>query len=154
MWGPCAWKFLHAVGFTYPHKPTAEDKEHYRIFLEQLKYVLPCSICRNHYKENLKRFPLHSSLGSQEDLSRWLVDVHNSVNEKTGKLSVEYDKVARHYLQNSCELDPLDTELHDAHHRLENLKRFNVSLLVTVVILIILTIALGVSCCKKRKLRG
>ena len=51
-WGPHAWKFLHYVSLGYSSNPTREEKEKYKSFFLLLQDVLPCSICREHFKEN------------------------------------------------------------------------------------------------------
>ena len=44
-------------------------------------------------------------MSSRQELSRWLVDIHNSVNTSRGESMIEYDTVRRHYEENSHELD-------------------------------------------------
>ena len=44
VWGPGMWHYLHTMSFNYPNNPTIKDKHHYRDFVLQLKYVLPCEL--------------------------------------------------------------------------------------------------------------
>lgn len=102
IWGPPGWFFLHTITFSYPDKPTYKDKTKFYDFFMNLQYVLPCNICKQHYIENLKEYPISPHLDSKKDLVEWLVKIHNSVNVKNGKpqmlLSDVIDKYGGHYI--------------------------------------------------------
>jgi Erv1 / Alr family len=90
LWGPSGWLFLHCVTFGYPYKidPTnpehlAKQNDYYRFFY-YLGKVLPCKYCRNSYDEFFANHSPMRQLGSREELSKWLYDVHNLVNDKLG----------------------------------------------------------------------
>jgi hypothetical protein len=97
VWGPPAWDFLHSITFTYPENPSTKDKQRYKDFFEQLCYVLPCNDCCVHYQKELIGDSLDKALVSRETLSEWLVDLHNRVNERLGKSTVEYSSVKQKY---------------------------------------------------------
>ena len=91
VWGPHGWKFIHYVTLAYPDKPTPEQKEKYKAFLILLKDVLPCSLCANHYGENLRSHPLTDEvLSSKENLIKWGIEIHNIVNESKNKPILKY----------------------------------------------------------------
>jgi hypothetical protein len=91
VWGPHGWKFIHYVTLGYPENPTLYQKERYKTFLLLLQDVLPCSLCANHYKENLQKFPLTDDiLDSRDKLIKWGIDIHNSVNELNNKPILKY----------------------------------------------------------------
>ena len=91
VWGPHGWKFIHYVTLGYPENPTLYQKERYKTFLLLLQDVLPCSLCANHYKENLQKFPLSDDiLDSRDKLIKWGIDIHNSVNELNNKPILKY----------------------------------------------------------------
>ena len=99
VWGPHAWIFLHSVTFDYPDKPTSEDKKNYKNFFNNLKFVLPCEMCRNHFHDNLKKFPLTDRiLSSRKNLIEWLIDLHNGVNKFNNKPTLKYQEVVKKYL--------------------------------------------------------
>ena len=98
-WGPHAWFFLHSVTFYYPDKPSKKDKENINTFFNSVGYVLPCEHCRTHYQSHLKKFPIDSNNNSKYDLTNWLIHVHNEVNESTGKPTMTYSEVIKHYKQ-------------------------------------------------------
>ncbi len=96
VWGPHGWKFIHYVTLAYPENPTQAQKEKYKAFLVLLKDVLPCSLCANHYAENLQKLPLSDEvLSSKENLIKWGIDIHNIVNESKNKPVVKYIEAKR-----------------------------------------------------------
>jgi len=91
VWGPHGWKFIHYVTLAYPENPTQAQKEKYKAFLVLLKDVLPCSLCANHYAENLQKQPLTDEvMSTRENLIKWGIDIHNVVNESKNKPIVKY----------------------------------------------------------------
>jgi len=59
------------------------------MFYESLQIVIPCPICRTHYKEALVTIPIR--LGSRNELVEWVYDIHNHVNEQLGKPIFPWD---------------------------------------------------------------
>lgn len=100
-WGPVVWHALHYVTLGYPDKPSIEQKNKYKQFFTLLSDVLPCSICANHFTENLVKMPLSDNiLNTKESLIKWLIDFHNVVNEKNNKPIILY-KEARQLIENN-----------------------------------------------------
>ena len=91
VWGPHGWKFIHYVTLAYPEHPTPAQKEKYKAFLILLKDVLPCSLCANHYAENLQSHPLTDEvLSTKENLVKWGIEIHNIVNKSKNKPILKY----------------------------------------------------------------
>ena len=99
VWGAPAWHFLHTISFNYPVNPTTEDKKHYRDFIYNLRYVLPCKYCRINLTNNLKRKPLlMSHMKSRDTFSRYIYELHELVNKMLGKQSnLSYYDVRERY---------------------------------------------------------
>jgi hypothetical protein len=96
VWGPAGWKFLHFIALAYPENPTEEDKYKYKTFFTLLQDVLPCSLCREHYKQNLVKHPLDDdSLLTTDSLLHWTIDMHNEVNISNNKKSLSYEEAIR-----------------------------------------------------------
>ena len=88
IWGPLQWTFLHIMSFNYPVEPTDEDKKHYRDYVLNLQYVLPCKYCRINLTNNLKKKPLEMChMASRETFSRYIYDLHETVNKMLNKKS-------------------------------------------------------------------
>jgi hypothetical protein len=99
IWGPPMWHYLHTMSFNYPIKPTSEDKQHYRDFVINLQYVLPCKYCRINLKTNLKQLPLKiSNMANRETFSHYIYDLHELVNKMLHKKSgLSYCDVRERY---------------------------------------------------------
>lgn len=100
VWGPPLWHFLHTTSFNYPVKPSQKQKDHfYQFFKEDLYYLLPCSYCRENYKNNIKKLKLNKSKFKNRDtFSRFVYDLHELVNKNLGKKSgLSYEDVRDRY---------------------------------------------------------
>jgi len=85
VWGPFFWHTMHIVSLGYPKNPTYTDKKCAKEFYESLAFIIPCAICRQHYKEHIGKNPLTPFLDSRDDLIKWTIDIHNSVNKMLNK---------------------------------------------------------------------
>ena len=99
-WGPAAWKFFETVAFGYPDNPSAAEKAAAVDFFSSLVYLLPCAKCKIHFAQNIKNLPINAE--SRDTLSRWVVDVHNIVNDSLGKPIVPYSVAAARYPKEQC----------------------------------------------------
>jgi hypothetical protein len=99
VWGPGMWHYLHTMSFNYPINPTCKDKQHYREFMLNLQYVLPCGKCRKNLVKNYKRLPLNRChLTSRDVFSKYIYDLHELVNRMLNKKSgLTYDMVRERY---------------------------------------------------------
>jgi hypothetical protein len=99
VWGPGIWHYLHTMSFNYPVNPTTADKHHYRDFVLNLKYVLPCGKCRKNLEKNFKRLPLNmSAMKSRETFSKYIYELHELINKMLDKKSgLSYDDVRERY---------------------------------------------------------
>tara|TARA_X000001036_G_scaffold355051_2_gene336781 strand:- start:2486 stop:3082 length:597 start_codon:yes stop_codon:yes gene_type:complete len=90
VWGPPGWFFLHTVSFGCPVSPSDFDRENgimegttkknYETFFRNVGEILPCRYCRDSYKKYIAELPPDAS--SRESLVKWLVQIHNKVNDK------------------------------------------------------------------------
>lgn len=88
IWGPAMWHYLHTMSFNYPVKPTLEDKKHYKEFVTNLQYVLPCKYCRMNLTNNFKKKPLQMcDMASRDTFSRYIYELHETVNKMLHKKS-------------------------------------------------------------------
>ena len=88
VWGPSMWHYLHTMSFNYPVNPTDSDKKHYRDFINNLRYVLPCRYCRDNLKKNLIIMPLTNEvMQDRNSFSRYIYNLHEMVNKLLGKKS-------------------------------------------------------------------
>ena len=99
IWGPIMWTALHTISFNYPVNPTLEDKKHYKDFIYNLRYVLPCKYCRINLTKNLKQKPLlNCHMKNRETFSRYIYELHELVNKILDKKStLSYYDVRERY---------------------------------------------------------
>ena len=72
-WGKCGWIFLNSIALTY--KPEYKDK--YKIFIQQLPYILPCRSCGANLFANIEN--LDDALSSKEQFLTWLLKIRNDI---------------------------------------------------------------------------
>jgi|TARA_Y100000992_G_scaffold302554_2_gene277264 hypothetical protein len=99
VWGPSLWHFLHTMSFNYPVSPTKHDKLHYKNFILNLQYILPCKYCRINLKKNFKTYPLKQyHFKNRESFSRYIYNLHEIINKMLGKKSaLTYSDVRERY---------------------------------------------------------
>jgi hypothetical protein len=101
VWGPSLWMTLHTISLNYPCHPTAEQKMQYKQYFDSLGHVLPCGKCRDNLVSNLSCTKYGEDVFENRDtLSRWVYDLHDSVNKMLGKKTpITYDAM-RHTYEN------------------------------------------------------
>ena len=97
IWGKHAWVFLHSISMNYPDKPSISDKKNYKDFFENLKFILPCEVCKKHYSQHIHKNPIENALKSKNDLVEWVINVHNQVNISLNKPTMTFDQVIEYY---------------------------------------------------------
>jgi hypothetical protein len=113
VWGPCCWKFLHTLSFAYP--PTASRKRTKSMFtfLHSFAEQIPCAKCMHHMQQMLSEQLVNSAsphLVGRDALSRFIVDLHNQVNQRISKPQQLYADVHHAYMdaveeQSTCGFD-------------------------------------------------
>lgn len=88
VWGPIFWHTIHITALGYPTNPTYSQKRAAKEFYESLVHLIPCPVCREHYKAHLEKMPISPHLDRRADLFRWTVELHNQVNVMLGKPKV------------------------------------------------------------------
>jgi hypothetical protein len=85
------------VALGYSKNPSYTDKKCAKEFYESLAYLLPCSICREHYRKHLTEHPITTFLDSRTDLIKWTIMIHNKVNKMLGKVEWSLEEVLTYY---------------------------------------------------------
>jgi len=98
-WGPSMWHYLHTMSFNYPVEPSDSDKKHYKYFIVNLQYVLPCKYCRMNLTKNLKQLPITEEvMKTRSSFSRYIYDLHELINTLLHKKSnLTYSEVRETY---------------------------------------------------------
>jgi len=89
-WGPHMWNLLHTITINYPANPTLIDIQNHQMFLESIKYIIPCEMCRKHHTITISKFP--PKLDSRMEFIKWMIDLHNVVNKQNNKQVYSHDE--------------------------------------------------------------
>eukprot|EP00742_Colponemidia_sp_Colp-10_P005449 GILJ01005823.1.p1 GENE.GILJ01005823.1~~GILJ01005823.1.p1 ORF type:complete len:192 (+),score=11.30 GILJ01005823.1:46-576(+) len=81
--GRAAWSTMHAFAAHFPIEPTSEHSQAAIQFVALIGELFPCKKCSAHFKELIEKMPVKA--GSRDELSRWLCEAHNHVNERLHK---------------------------------------------------------------------
>ena len=101
VWGPHAWDFMLAIAMTYPDDPDKETANRYKNFFYSLADVLPCIVCRDHFRQNIEELPIENYLGNSKLLSKWVIQLHNIVNRINKKKIVGYEEGLKMFYENN-----------------------------------------------------
>ena len=88
IWGGAMWDSMKYIAYGYPDYPTEKEKKYYYKYFYNLKYLLPCTICKFHYDIIINNGPYKLTkdvVKNRTNLTKWLYDVHNYINSKLGK---------------------------------------------------------------------
>ena len=111
LWGNCGWQFLHYIALGYSNKPSEDDKQHYKIFILNLGYVLPCEECRDNFQSHIKKFPIEDYLDNSKKLFEWVIKIQNEINminHKTKglkKKQINGDLMRKYYVNEQRRID-------------------------------------------------
>ena len=96
--GPCTWKAMHSVAFSYardPFSPTPQEHKAAVDFFGSMAELIPCHMCRKHYKDYIREHPIKAD--NRDELAKWVFDLHNDVNRRTNKPVLQYAEVKKMY---------------------------------------------------------
>ena len=97
IWGPSLWKILHIAAMRSGSRSTIP---YWRSVFEAMTSGLPCPDCSEHYNAWYRSHPLRLGLMPnmfQGAIIRWILAVHNDVNQRTGKAVWNTNQVAATY---------------------------------------------------------
>lgn len=92
-WGPPLWKMLHGIAETLGNQSVpmlATDEAHEIVFLlRDVEKIMPCQLCRSHYREWRKDHPLEEidklrGYMLKTGVRQWLYDLHENINTSRG----------------------------------------------------------------------
>lgn len=93
--GNSAWHLLHTILARYPDKPSLQEKNTLRLYVELFAQVYPCGDCARHFQQLLKKHPVQVS--SRKTAALWGCFVHNKVNQRLNKPDYDCTKILEDY---------------------------------------------------------
>jgi hypothetical protein len=132
-WGPSGWYFLFScIMGAYPISIDRANPEHKQIrkhfyeMLSGLMYTMPCSFCRNSYRDFFLELPIKPFLTGRIQLMYWLYQIRDKVNKKLINQELEcYGNKKREL----CNL--LSTNKISKIQFLQDLKKYKSEILIT-----------------------
>lgn len=117
-WGKHYWYVIHLTALAYPDTPSMNEVSTYKAFYENFGNILPCKRCRANYKRHLQELPIDKALSSRRELFDWTVQLHNIVNQETGKATTWSPDYAESFFMSgaydkcqSSRMDPKETSV-------------------------------------------
>ncbi len=93
-WKQATWYVFHMLALNYDEN----KKEHYKLFFESFKHLLPCQICHKHYNSQLLRPNLIiDDFILEGKIFDWTIKIHNNVNSSNGKKIWMIDEAKNFY---------------------------------------------------------
>lgn len=88
-WGPILWKMLHGLAEKYGTSKIYQDELNlWKKLFPLTGDIIPCDICRAHYKEYSAANPVILTGPSSQvatTIQTWLWSLHNEINSENGK---------------------------------------------------------------------
>ena len=106
--GKHSWIFLHAIALSYPINPSEKKQKYMKSLIISLQEVLPCELCCEHYSQNINNIDLVEVVRNQENLSKFFIDIHNSVNKQNKKKVLSYEEAKQEIQYLYKKPDPLN----------------------------------------------
>lgn len=131
VWGPRGWFFIDSIVLSLPNKLNYEQKNIYKNFFTSLQDILPCEGCREHYKQNLIKYPLTDEvLSKKENMIKWILNVHNNVRRDAKKIPISINQYFEYY----------NKQYDDENNNNRNSKVCNFKYYISIIIILILII--------------
>ena len=88
LWGKHFWRTLEVIACTL----TPEKQDHVIHMIHSLQYLLPCEVCKGHFKEYLREHPVEKHARSPLDLLRWIHDLQCVIRTRQHRESLSFDE--------------------------------------------------------------
>ena len=99
VWGPNYWYFLMTLALSYPDHINPVIKRKYYDFICNLPVFIPNQRIGNKFCEILDKYPVSPYLDCRDSFVRWVVFVHNKINEQLGKPVITREEAIRRYFK-------------------------------------------------------
>ena len=98
VWGPALWRVIHLAPLIIDDDDETKFKTHsYKALMSCLQIVLPCPVCRVHFRKNLPKIMIDDYIHSPRGLFLWSVAMHNEVNSSLNKKIYTVDEALSLY---------------------------------------------------------
>ena len=85
---------------TYPKNPSETIKKIYYKFIQDLPFFLPDEKISNDFSKLLNKYPVSPYLDSKEAFIKWVHFIHNIINKKLNKKTINMSEFLIEYYEN------------------------------------------------------
>jgi len=82
---------MHTIAAYFPDSPSEEKKESVKHFIGDVARVFPCHDCASDFQHHIADHP--PKVENRQELSLWMCEAHNHVNDRLGKELFDCKKV-------------------------------------------------------------
>lgn len=97
IFGPALWFTLHNASVFYPESPTRYTKISMKNLILNLHVLIPCTTCKEHFSNFIKKVNLDKVVESKENLFSFFVGLHNYVNFRLNKREMTIQEAKKTY---------------------------------------------------------
>ena len=98
VFGPPLWYSLHVMASNYAERPSEERRGACEAFLSSLPAMLPCRLCEQHLRTGVADAgAVAAACQTRDSLARFLCELHNGVNARSGKDTCSCDDAVQRY---------------------------------------------------------
>ena len=101
VWGSTLWKVIHLAPLIIDDNNTIFKAHSYKALMSCLQIVLPCPVCRVHFKQNLPKIMIDDYIHSPTSLFAWSVAMHNEVNVSLNKRKYSIEEAKSLYINHN-----------------------------------------------------
>ena len=125
-WGPLVWKILHIVSENLGKNTVPiiqkDEMTYYKALQRKVYYILPCKLCREHYREHFKNIRDVEYSKFKETSKTFFLDLHNSVNMRNSTKQFTFDDLNIYTQYSKNDLDNLLSEFATLYRKYTNLR--------------------------------
>lgn len=127
IYGPKLWYLIHFFAMISDSKKMENYTNSFLAFIQCVYELFPCPKCKNHFGENLKKYPIENYLPSR--LLEWSCLIHNEVNTNNYKSIVPLDDCLKIYTNQQNQMLYFDNLMYilftfATTYRIENFKYY------------------------------
>jgi hypothetical protein len=99
-WGRPTWFIIHTAALYSPSKMTETQFVGYYKFLDCLRHILPCEVCKAHLSQNITFIDFNNCGRNNIDLFKCTWELHNIVNRSINKTEPSLNEAVSFYIPN------------------------------------------------------
>lgn len=99
VWGTHYWFFLMTIALTYPDHATAISRRKYYDLIQNMPIFIPNAEISQNFSKLLNHYPVTPYLDNRDSFVRWIVFIHNKINEELGKPTITIDEAMDQYFR-------------------------------------------------------